>query len=229
MIVQLKSTEIIEPRISLQHLGRIFVCFPEKENRHPARPEVSPIRGGRLTTDPPFTACSVPSSMGLFRKTCCATRRRSSAGTRVRNPEETKRRRANVQAIEKLVAMGEEANPPPGTHRIVCQNARLSLGGVVISAGPDIVTGKCARGPFRAHETAPRPRRRFRCGGNHAAGPTPLRPAPKLRGPDVQPEPNAVDRLPRADRYLWRRSGPPPPPAIAPVPAGDRRALATRA
>jgi hypothetical protein len=136
-----------QPRISLNRLA-MFPFANEKGKLEILRNQKF---GQKIKTsyyNPALRGILQSFQNGAFVPELLEAESRTISRTRSRPFAHVHKHNNNFQAILNLIEMGEAANPPPGTHRVIDQNARVFLEGVVINARPEIITENNDEGYF---------------------------------------------------------------------------------
>jgi hypothetical protein len=147
MILQIENIEVAEPRISLNQLGEFpFVSDKKKQDILYSQKFPNGIRA-------PYYTRALSGILRSFQDGIFLANQLSQEAAAIEAlPDETHFKAArnsnNAEAIRRFAAIGVDAYPPEGIHKIVRQNAKLNLDGVLISARPEIITENMRSGDF---------------------------------------------------------------------------------
>jgi hypothetical protein len=139
MILQPRSAQSDEPRISSNQLGEYIYASPKKKlsilrdqkyGNPFGAPYYSPALNGILRSF----------SSGSFSQHALVHQAEVILAQEAKTSYKVCRNNNNARAIMNFLEIGDATNPPAGTQRIVKQNALVPIDGVMISARPEIVT-----------------------------------------------------------------------------------------
>jgi len=147
MILQINSISYDEPRISLNQLSEFPFASPRKKIEI-----LYDQKYGNSFRAPYYTlalaACLRSFHDGKFDKQMLSDEAEKISLLTAKNRQQETKHANNVLAVQKLLEIGADADPLPGKHRLIRQNAWFRLNGVVISARPEIVTDNIQSGHF---------------------------------------------------------------------------------
>jgi hypothetical protein len=139
MILQITRPQIEQPKISLNQLGE----FPFSSERK----KLAILRNSKYGNSfcAPYYASASNGILRSLKDGEFSPELLREAVDKINGLEAEKayqviRRENNVKAVESFLNLGEVANPPHGIHRVIHHNARIRLGGVIVSARPEIIT-----------------------------------------------------------------------------------------
>jgi hypothetical protein len=139
MILQIEGVQIEQPKISLNQLGE-FPFSTEKKKLEILRNQKF---GNNISA--PYYASAFYGILrsfkeGMFSQEILIAEAYRVSMSGAATVHQIKKRENNLKAIKSFSEIGNSANPPIGIHKIIHQNARIPLDGVIVSARPEIVT-----------------------------------------------------------------------------------------